>query len=309
MGTTVAAFARAVALGAGVALVVLVPGCGHPNTSVSESKSSPTVTGSEVVAPTATQTDVNANGTPDKDPSDKDWPGKMTVVYEDAKTPDAIRGRKFMEDYNLLPQLADDITSTLKLPYDIPLKGSQCDEPNDYWSPGDKSMILCYEDVANSLDIYKAAGDKDPTDGAWNEALASFYHETGHMVIDIYQLPALGREEDVADQASVYLLLRPDDKGKIDPKDVGAILDSARWFEAMSTLAGGEVDDHDLADVHSPSRARMFNMVCWAYGADPEATGDVVAEDLLPEARAEGCQDEYQKLDRAWNTLLAPYLK
>ena len=34
-------------------------------------------------------------------PSDKDWPGKMTVIYEDATTPDAIRGRKFMQDNNL----------------------------------------------------------------------------------------------------------------------------------------------------------------------------------------------------------------
>ena len=62
----------------------------------------------------------------------------------------------------------------------------------------------------------------------------------------------------------MYLLLRPDDKGKLDPDDIGAILDSARWFEAMSVLNGGDVDDAALADVHSPSRARMFNMVCWA---------------------------------------------
>jgi hypothetical protein len=43
----------------------------------------------------------------------------MTVVYEDAKTPDAIRGRKFMEDENLLNQFADDINAPLKLPFDI----------------------------------------------------------------------------------------------------------------------------------------------------------------------------------------------
>ena len=76
---------------------------------------------------TPTQTDVNDNGVPDSDPSDDDWPGTMNVVYEEATTPDAIRGRKFMEDTKLLPQLADDITATLKLPYDIPLRGSQCD--------------------------------------------------------------------------------------------------------------------------------------------------------------------------------------
>jgi putative metallopeptidase DUF4344 len=99
--------------------------------------------------------------------------------------------------------------------------------------------------------------------------LASFYHETGHMVIDLYELPATGREEDAADQASAYLLLQRDEDGRFAPESVQAIMDSGRWFGAMSSGAGGEVDDEELADVHSPDRARMFNMVCWAYGADP----------------------------------------
>lgn len=59
----------------------------------------------------------------------------------------------------------------------------------------------------------------------------------------------------------------------------------------------------------TPDRARMSNMVCWAYGADPEDTGDVVAAGLLAEGRADGCDDEFQKLDRAWSTLLDPYEK
>lgn len=299
-----AAVLRVGVVGVVASLAVLGVGCGHRDTSATSS-STATSAASEVAFPTATQTDVNGNGKPDSDPSDTEWPGKMTVVYEDAKSPDAIRGRKFMEDNNLLPQLADDINSTLKLPYDIPLRGKQCDEPNDFWSPDDKSMILCYEDVTNSLTIYQTAGDKDPTSGAFHEALASFYHETGHMVIDIYDLPATGREEDVADQASVYLLLRPED-GKVDSDSVVAILDSARWFDAMNTLNDGQVN---FADTHSPSEARMFNMVCWAYGAQPEVMGDVVAEGLLPEERAASCGDEYQKLDHAWSTLLKPYLK
>jgi hypothetical protein len=291
-----------------VTMVAVVAGCGHQD-SVGHPPTTAVDSASEAAFPTPTQTDANGNGKTDSDPSDTDWPGKMTVVYEDATTPDAIRGRKFMQDNNLLPQLADDINETLKLPYDVPLKGSQCDEANDYWSPADQAMVLCYEDVANSLDIYQGFGDRDPDVGTFHEALAAFYHETGHMTIDLYDLPAVGREEDVADQSSVYLLLRPDDDGSIDQDSVDAIMDSARWFDAMSTLNEGDVDDATLADVHSPNKARMFNMVCWAYGADPDATGDVVAQGLLPEDRAERCADEYEKLDRAWSRLLDPYLK
>jgi hypothetical protein len=206
-------------------------------------------------------------------------------------------------------ELANDINNTLKLPYDIPVKGSQCDEANDFWSPGDKAMTMCYEDVAANLDIFQKAGFKDPQTAAFHAAVAAFYHETGHMMIDIYDLPALGREEDVADQASVYLLLRPENDGKIDPDSVDAVRDSAATFAWLSDMNNGEVSPGELADVHSPNLSRMVNMVCWAYGADPEAMKDVVANGLLPEQRAASCDDEYHKLDHAWSTLLAPYLK
>jgi hypothetical protein len=291
-----------------VALAAVVAGCGQGGQGA-VSSSAPASTAEAAVMPTPTQTDVNDNGIPDSDPSDDDWPGTMNVVYEDATTPEAIRGRKFMEDTKLLPQLADDITSSLKLPYDIPLKGSQCDEPNDFWNPDDKEMVLCYEDVANSLDVYAGLGDEDPEVSTGNEAQAAFYHETGHMVIDLYELPTTGREEDVADQASAYLLLQPDDDGRVEPDNVQAILDSARWFGAMSSGEGGSIDDDHLADEHTPDRARMFNMICWAYGADPTDTGDVVASGQLPERRAERCPGEYAKLSHAWSTLLTPYVK
>ena len=66
----------------------------------------------------------------------------------------------------------------------IPLVGKQCDEANAYWSPDNKSVTICYEDAANALDIYAKAGDADPTASAINSEIATFYHETGHMVID-----------------------------------------------------------------------------------------------------------------------------
>jgi hypothetical protein len=53
----------------------------------------------------------------------------------------------------------------------------------------------------------------------------------------------------------------------------------------------------------------MYNFECWAYGADPKQTQDLVGDGMLPDARAEGCADEYQKLNSSWNTLLEPYFK
>jgi hypothetical protein len=288
-------------------VVALLSACGH-DTEGSDKESDAAVKTEIAAAPSPTTTDVNNNGKPDSDASDKDWPGKMTVVFEDATSPDAIRGRKFMEDNNLLQQLADDMNSTLKLPYDIPIKGSQCDEPNDFWSPSNKSVTMCYEDATNALDIFTKLGDPDPAKAAFNTELEAFYHESGHMVIDIYDLPATGREEDAADQVSTYMLLRPNPDGSIDPDSIAAIKDTARLYQA-SADPDNNIDERLLADEHSPDKTRMYNFECWAYGADPKQTQDLVGDGMLPEARAENCADEYEKLSNSWSTLLGPYFK
>ncbi len=297
--------------GAVVSAMLLVPACSHAQAPQSQSgpATAQVSSASQVDPAQPTQTDVNGNGRPDGDPSDRDWPGAMTVVYEDATTAEAITGRRFMEDDNLIPQLAADINETLKLPYDIPVKGTQCGEANDYWSSDDKAIVLCYEDVTNSLDVFSKLGDPDPGKSAFNTALESFYHEVGHMVIDIYDLPATGREEDAADQVSAFLLLRPNADGTVDGDYVDAIIDTARWYRESSAENGDQVDDSALADVHSPDKARMYNFECWAYGADPSYSGRLLADGLLPEDRADGCADEYAKLRRSWSTLLEPYLK
>ncbi len=136
--------------------------------------------------------------------------------------------------------------------------------------------------------------------------MEAFYHEAGHMMISIYDLPATGREEDVADQASTYMMFRRDSQGKIDPESINAIKDTARLYAAG---ADNELDSSTLADVHSPDKVRVYNFECWAYGADPSQSVDLVDSGELPRDRADGCEAEYQQLEKAWSTLLTPYLK
>jgi hypothetical protein len=255
------------------------------------------------------QPDVNGNGVPDTSIDDKDWPGKITATYQDATSPEAITGRDLLRNAHLLEDLADGMTDLLKLPYDIPLIGKQCDTANAYWSPDEKSITICYEDATDALDIYTKAGDPDPRASAINSEIATFYHESGHMVIDLYDLPVTGREEDVADQLAAYILLTPGPDGKIDPASVQAVKDFAREFKGYSDQRGGVVDDRLLSDTHTLDLARMYNLECWVYGSDPAGNADLVSSGALPQDRADGCEGEYTKLSSAWDTLLGPYLK
>lgn len=286
-------------------------GCGQDKSSTSSPPSAekPVVASTAGSPPSSGQPDINANGVPDVSTDDKDWPGKMIATYQDATSPAAVTGRDIMKNDHLLEDLADGITDTMKLPYDIPLIGKQCDTANAFWSPGEKSITICYEDAADALDIYTKAGDADPKASAVNSEIATFYHETGHMVIDLYDLPVTGKEEDVADQLAAYILLAPGPDGKIDPESVQAVKDFAREFKGYSEQRGGQIDEGLLADVHSLDLARMYNLECWVYGADPAGNADMVKNGSLPADRADGCEDEYTKLSNSWDTLLGPYIK
>jgi hypothetical protein len=235
--------------------------------------------------------------------------GDMIPEYQDATTPEAIRGKQIFEDGKMLEDMAEGATDLLKLPFDIPLVGAQCDEPNAWWSPSEQTMTMCYEYVDFAESMFLDAGDtpEDALNSAVNATYATFFHEMGHMVIDIYDLPTTGREEDVADQLSAFMLLVPGDDDQLDPESVDVLRDNARFFAAFSDY--GELDEAAFADEHSLDQTRMFNLLCWAYGADPEMNADLVDNELLPQERAGQCEDEYDRMSYAWSTLLVPYIK
>lgn len=234
--------------------------------------------------------------------------GSMVATYQDASTPEALRGRELLEGDGALEDMADDINQTLILPYDIPLIGAQCGQPNAFWSPSDKTITICYEDTSNSERIFTELQEPDPAASAINAEWATFYHEVGHMAITIYDLPITGREEDVADQLAAYVLLQPDESGAPDADSVQAVKDFAKVFE-VSGDEDGPLGEGDFADEHTLNEARNYNLLCWIYGSNPDANADLVSAGELPDSRASGCQAEWQQLDNAWATLLDPHFR
>jgi hypothetical protein len=63
-----------------------------------------------------------------------------------------------------------------------------------------------------------------------------------------------------------------------------------------------------FADVHGTSGQRFYNLLCLAYGAEPEVFADLVEKKYLPESRAEGCADEYKQVSYAVQKLILPYV-
>lgn len=233
---------------------------------------------------------------------------EIVVSYEKASTGSGLVGRSLLKRTHLLEHLAERVGHTLKLPHDIALVGAQCGEANAYWDAAQKKITICYEDASLSVHVFKLAGDLDPIPAAFNAELATFYHELAHAAIDFDELPITGREEDAADQLVVFSLLEPDENGTVEPAAEYAVKDYARMFEQYAAHQQDLVDD-DFAAKHSLNQTRMYNVLCWMYGADPMKYGDIVTDGSLPKGRAVGCVDEYKQLARSWSTLLKPYVR
>ena len=134
-----------------------------------------------------------------------------------------------------------------------------------------------------------------------NSLFFVFYHEVGHAIVDIYDLPATGNSEDNADQVSTFVLLRNGESG------IDALLEGANWFFIKSEESN--VEESMFSDIHSPDRRRYYNLLCWIYGWDPQNGEDLVTEWELPKDRAGGCEEEYARMHSSWNRLLSSYLK
>lgn len=125
-----------------------------------------------------------------------------------------------------------------------------------------------------------------------------FYHEMGHAMIDILDLPVFGQEEDAADVASIFLI----DELWEPEAALSLAYDAAFGFaaEAMS------IEDDEIAywGLHGPDEQRFYNTVCVFYGADPEARDDFAEDMGLPEERAESCPFEYEQAANSWGMVL-----
>jgi Putative metallopeptidase len=228
--------------------------------------------------------------------------GRLTVD-EHRELETVFREERFFED------ILQGLNESLILPREVPVRLEECEEINAFYDPEDGSVTLCYELLGHFLEIFgnQMEGDSDEEqEEAASKAVAAlvfaFYHELGHGLIDIYDLPATGREEDAVDQLATVMLL---ETWEGEDSEL-AILSSAEWFD-LDAIEREE--EPDMADEHALEEQRYYNLVCWIYGSDPEYFSDVAEDWGLPAERAERCESEYQRMSHAWDALLGPHLR
>src|SRR5262249_26306955 len=110
-------------------------------------------------------------------------------------------------------------------------------------------------------------------------------HELGHALFDIQDIPLLGREEDAADQINALIMMQFGPKiAQIAIK--GEFNVSHHSHAQLMQKQKGQIRPWQEADSHSVDIQRAWNVLCIAYGKDPQTFSDT-AERLLP---SDGCR-------------------
>ncbi len=222
--------------------------------------------------------------------------GDFLVEHIAVKNARYIEIDRQVKQEKLLESAADKLNRSLRLPYDISLRTKDCGEINAFYEPGDHSITVCYELMEHFYKLFKGTGKSDRAayDKMFDAVRFAFLHEIGHALIDAYQLPVTGNEEDAADRCSSYICLT-----ELGEEGVRSVLAAADGFSIESKDASP--GNRNMADEHLLREQRFYNTLCMIYGSDTEKYSYILKQDYLPHERAVRCPSELERVGQSWS--------
>ncbi|HQU85997.1 MAG TPA: DUF4344 domain-containing metallopeptidase [Pyrinomonadaceae bacterium] len=253
-------------------------------------------------APTATLPSIYAQ-TNVKSTTNNIDKGDFKVGFSPATKKQSPKKAMPKEISDSLVEIADSLNEVIALPYDVYLNFDECGEPNAFYNSEVKEITMCYEFLEEFDNTFKQISKKpaeidNMTEGAM---VVFFFHELGHCLIDVWDLPATGREEDAVDQLAMFILLDGTPDGE------GMVLSAATFFAVASANRADE--EPAFWDEHSLDQQRFYDMLCLTYGSNPAKNKHLLGKNGLPNERAERCPAEFSRVNKSWQKLLLPYLK
>lgn len=204
-----------------------------------------------------------------------------------------------VREYGGFEDLLASLNETVALPTDVIVRFQSGDGP--YYDPERREIVMNYDFLYWLAEIFDSEVDsQEELESAILDASTFvLFHEVGHALVDVLDLPVTGREEDAVDGLATLVTTMLDDGGS----------EIALTGGISFGLATEDFEEADFWDEHSLDAQRFYGILCWVYGSDPE-TYESLLEDLeIPEERASRCIEEFEQIDRSWTTLLAPHLK
>jgi hypothetical protein len=177
--------------------------------------------------------------------------GRFQVAYAPVENERYRELREAVQSAGLYESIAGLLNKLFILPTNITITPASCGQANAFYSPKDQQIVMC-DEMLGHLAVLFADSSKsieDLAESMINTNMFIFFHELGHGLIDIYDLPTVGREEDAVDEFSTLLLLEADDYGE------KAVLSAAHWFVLQSQ---SQAADTPFWDEHALDMQRFF---------------------------------------------------
>lgn len=271
---------------------------------------------------------------------------RFKLIFEEPKTREEALIRTTFENEPAFAQLLETLSDEIALPQDVPVRFVNCGMSNALWNPDAKEIQMCYELLTEFNQNFQEKDDAYRNAFKWADQVevllgaATFIllHEIGHGLVDLFNLPVTGREEDTVDQLATFLLLGGDEPGKpLEELSSRTALLGAYFFESWLPM-GTEVKGQIWADPHTLGAKRSIDIMCLLLGANPEVYGNVVftggimlnkfyaehpefiigreAEwiaktddlNLVPMNRAPKCASEYARYSGSWRYLIDTFM-
>ena len=235
----------------------------------------------------------------------EDLPHRILLHYEAPQDKSLKRYRVLARDAAVFEGISRTISDVFVLPNDIDVYFTQCGEANAFYDSNEVEISVCYELMDDYAQIFSEENENEDelnTQILYATAF-TFYHELGHALVDQFELPITGKEEDVVDEFAAILLLEAGDNGEY------ALLSEIQRFAALADEEQANLENLAFWDEHSLDSQRFYALACLLYGSNPEQYADLNDEDILPDDRAERCPTEYQKKRKSWDILLTPHTR
>ena len=239
--------------------------------------------------------------------------GPIHIEYEEPKDAglkeiyDLVKARRGLETFR-------ELLSPFRLPEDLYIKAVGCDGvPNAYFfrEKNDQATIrICYEYLKEVKDKLPKEATKDgiePQDALQGQLLFALMHEFGHAAFDLFQVPVFGRQEDAADQFATYIMLQFGGE-KAHRLIKGAAYSYNGFIKDLKDKPQVTVPLGAFSSDHGAPEQRFYNLVCIAYGWDPQIFSMVIEKGYLPEHRGKVCKYEYSNLRFAFRKMITPHI-
>jgi Putative metallopeptidase len=233
-----------------------------------------------------------------------DQPNRIIIEYVPPKDPAHQSLYEWVRERQVLEK-SKELFSPFRLPTDLTIRLQGCDGKVNAWFRR-WSITICYEYldfIRQNMPSEPSVWGVTPTDAVVGQYFYVLGHEMGHALFDMLSVPLWGRPEDAADQFSAHMMLQ---LGREEARRLvtGAAY-SYKGYLANPTIA---VRIAMFSGVHGAPLQRYFNLLCIAYGADPELFKDLTDDDYLPPRRARSCRVEFGEVNFAFQQTLLSHV-